>query len=438
MSVIVRFAPSPTGLLHVGNARTALLNWLFAKKLGGKFLLRIDDTDQARSTKAFEDAIYRDLGWLGLRHDLADRQINRLAVYSAAFYKLQAAGRIYPCYETEAELERQRSLLAARKLPPIYNRASLEPANKKKWEAEGRKPHWRFLLSRQKVNWADLVRGAVEIDTVTMSDPVVVREDGAFLYTLPSVADDVDFAISHVVRGEDHVTNTAAQIEIFEALGAKVPAFAHFPLLIGAGGEALSKRLGSLSLQQLREEGVEPLAVASYLAKIGTSDRVEPRLSLDELAAEFDFARIGRAPAHFVPEELTALNAKLLHILPYSAVKTRVPEGEAFWDAIKPNIAKVSDVPEMARLIHGPVNPVIEDAGLAASAAVLLPPEPWNEETWGAWTKAVAAETGAKGRGLFHPLRLALTGLEHGPELKKLLPLIGRDRTLARLKGQMA
>ena len=438
MSVIVRFAPSPTGLLHVGNARTALLNWLFAKKLGGRFLLRIDDTDQARSTKAFEEAIFRDLDWLGLRHDLADRQINRLAVYSVAFYKLQATGRIYPCYETEAELERQRSLLAARKLPPIYNRASLEPANKKKWEAEGRKPHWRFLLSRQKVAWTDLVRGAVEIDTATMSDPVVVREDGAFLYTLPSVADDVDFAISHVVRGEDHVTNTAAQIEIFEALGAKVPAFAHFPLLVGAGGEALSKRLGSLSLQQLREEGIEPLAVASYLAKIGTSDPVEPRLSLDELAAEFDFAKIGRAPAHFVPEELTALNAKLLHITPYSAVKTRVPEGESFWDAIKPNIAKVSDVPEMARLIHGPVTPVIEDAGLAAKAATLLPPEPWNEETWGAWTKSVAAETGAKGRGLFHPLRLALTGLEHGPELKKLLPLIGRDRSLARLKGQTA
>jgi glutamyl-tRNA synthetase len=443
MPVVVRFAPSPTGLLHVGNARTALLNWLFAKKLGGKFLLRIDDTDQARSTKAFEEAIHRDLEWLGLRHDLADRQINRLAVYSAAFYKLQAAGRIYPCYETETELERQRSLAAARKLPPIYNRASLEPANKKKWEAEGRKPHWRFLLSRRKVSWTDLVRGAVEIDTATMSDPVVVREDGAFLYTLPSVADDVDFAISHVVRGEDHVTNTAAQIEIFEALGAKVPAFAHFPLLVGSGGEALSKRLGSLSLQQLREEGMEPLAVASYLAKIGTSDPVEPRLSLDELAGEFDFARIGRAPAHFVPEELTALNAKLLHIMPYSAVKSRVPSldgvsGEAFWDAIKPNIAKVSDVPEMARLIHGPITPVIEDAALAASAAALLPPEPWNEETWGSWTKAVAAETGAKGRGLFHPLRLALTGLEHGPELKKLLPLIGRARAMARLKGETA
>jgi len=414
MSVIVRFAPSPTGLLHVGNARTALLNWLFAKKLGGKFILRIDDTDQARSTAAFEQAIYRDLEWLGLRHDLADRQINRLKIYSTAFYRLQASGRIYPCYETEAELERQRSLLAARKLPPIYNRGSLYPANKQKWEAEGRKPHWRFLLSRKKVTWTDLVRGAVEIDTATMSDPVVVREDGAFLYTLPSVADDVDMAITHVVRGEDHVTNTAAQIEIFEALGASVPAFAHFPLLVGAGGEALSKRLGSLSLQQLREEGIEPQAVASYLAKIG------------------------RAPAHFVPEELAALNAKLLHLLPYSAVSARVPEGEAFWDAIKSNIAKVSDVSEMARLIHGPVTPVIEDAALAAKAATLLPPEPWDQETWGIWTKAVAAATGAKGRGLFHPLRLALTGLEHGPELKKLLPLIGRERVLARLEGKTA
>jgi glutamyl-tRNA synthetase len=443
MSVTVRFAPSPTGLLHVGNARTALLNWLFAKRLGGKFILRIDDTDQARSTKAFEEAIFRDLAWLGLRHDLADRQINRLAVYSAAFYKLQASGRIYPAYETEAELERQRSLAAARRLPPVYNRASLEPANKAKWEAEERKPHWRFLLSRQKVSWTDLVRGPVEIDTATMSDPVVVREDGAFLYTLPSVADDVDMAITHVVRGEDHVTNTAAQIEIFEALGAPTPKFAHFPLLVGAGGEALSKRLGSLSLQQLREEGTEPLAVASYLAKIGTSDPVEPRLSLDELAAEFDFAKIGRAPAHFVPEELTALNGKLLHLLPYSAVEGRVPplegiSGEVFWDAIKSNITRLSDVAGMVRLIHGPVTPVIEDAGLAARAASLLPPEPWDQETWGAWTKAVAAATGAKGRGLFHPLRLALTGLEHGPELKKLLPLIGRDRSLARLEGKTA
>ena len=435
---IVRFAPSPTGLLHVGNARTALLNFLFAKKLGGKFLLRIDDTDAARSTKAFEDAIYRDLAWLGLSHDGTDRQINRLAIYSAAFYKLQAAGRIYPCFETEVELDRQRSLQAARKLPPVYNRASLEPANKAKWEAEGRKPHWRFLLSRKKVSWTDLVRGPVEIDTATMSDPVLVREDGAFLYTLPSVADDIDMAISHVVRGEDHVTNTAAQIEIFEALGGPVPKFAHFPLLVGASGEALSKRLGSLSLEQLRADGMEPMAVASYLAKIGTSDPVEPRLTLGELASEFDFAKIGRAPAHFVPEELAALNARLLHITPYSAVAASVPQGEAFWDAIKANLSKMADVAEMVRLVAGPVTPVIEDAGLAAKAAVLLPPEPWDEATWGAWTKAVSAETGAKGRGLFHPLRLALTAQEHGPELKKLLPLIGRERSLARLEGKTA
>ncbi len=438
MSITVRFAPSPTGLLHVGNARTALLNWLFAKKLGGRFLLRIDDTDAARSTKAFEEAIYRDLGWLGLAHDGTDRQINRLVKYSTAFYTLQASGRVYPCFETEGELERQRSLLAARKLPPIYNRASLDPVNAEKWKAEGRKPHWRFKLSRSKVGWTDLVRGPVEIDTATMSDPVLVREDGAFLYTLPSVADDIDMAISHVVRGEDHVTNTAAQIEMFQALGASIPKFAHFPLLVGAGGEALSKRLGSLSLEQLREDGMEPLAVAAYLAKIGTSDPVEPRQTLGELAAEFDFTKIGRAPAHFVAEELEGLNAKTLHAMPYSAVANAVPQGEAFWDAIKPNLNKLRDIAEMARLVSGPVTPVIEDAALATAAAALLPPEPWSQETWGAWTKAVSAQTGAKGRGLFHPLRLALTGLEHGPELKKLLPMIGRDKALARLNGETA
>jgi glutamyl-tRNA synthetase len=267
---------------------------------------------------------------------------------------------------------------------------------------------------------------------------VLVREDGAFLYTLQSVADDIDMAITHVVRGEDHVTNTAAQIEIFEALGAGVPKFAHFPLLVGAGGEALSKRLGSLSLEELRQEGLEPQAVASYLAKIGTSDPVEPRQSLGELANEFDFAKIGRAPAHFVSEELAALNAKTLHAMPFSAVAERMPLGEPFWDAVKSNLNKFSDVAEMARLVTGPVTPVIEDVALAASAAGLLPPEPWDEGTWGVWTKAVSAETGAKGRGLFHPLRLALTGRGDGPELKKLLPLIERGKVLSRLKGETA
>ena len=439
MTVTVRFAPSPTGLLHAGNARTALLNWLFARKMGGRFLLRIDDTDAARSTKAFEDAIYRDLAWLGLGHDGTDRQAARLPLYSAAFYQLQAAGRLYPAYETEAELERQRGLAAARHQPPIYNRASLDPATRAKWEAEGRTPHWRFKLSRAKVAWTDLVRGTVEIDTATMSDPVLVREDGAFLYTLPSVADDIDMAITHVVRGEDHVTNTAAQIEIFQALGAPMPAFAHFPLLVGAGGEALSKRLGSLSLDSLRADGMEALAVAAYLAKIGTSDPVEPRHSLGELAGEFDFAKIGRAPAHFVPEELETLNAKTLHALPYDAARLApLGIGAPLWDAIRPNLTRLSDAAALALLVTGPLTPLIEDAGLMTQAAALLPPEPWDEGTWPAWTKAVAQATGLKGKSLFHPLRLALTGQEHGPELKKLLPLIGRARTLARLEGKSA
>lgn len=438
MSIRVRFAPSPTGLLHAGNARTALLNWLFARKQGGQFVLRIDDTDAARSTPEFEQAIIRDLSWLGLGWDMTDRQSARTAIYTAAFDRLRDMGRIYPCYETEAELDRQRSLLTARKLPPIYNRASLDEANKAKWEAQGRVPHWRFKLTRSKVQWHDLVRGSVEIDTATMSDPVLVRADGAFLYTLPSVADDIDMAITHVVRGEDHVTNTAAQIEIFQALGATIPVFAHFPLLVGAGGEALSKRLGSLSLEQMRGDGLEALAVAAYLAKIGTSDPVEPRISLADLAAEFDFAKIGRAPAHFVPQELEALNAKTLHLMPYEAVEDRAGVSPALWDAVRPNLTKLSDARDFARLVSGPVTPVIEDAALAATATDLLPPEPWDESSWGTWTKAVGAATGAKGRGLFHPLRLALTGQEHGPELKKLLPLIGRAKVLARLKGETA
>ena len=439
--VIVRFAPSPTGLLHVGNARTALLNYLFARKMGGKFLLRIDDTDAARSEKKFEEAIYRDLDWLGIRHDLTDRQLGRVKIYSIAFYKLQAAGRVYPCYETEVELERQRGLARAMKKPPIYDRSALKLTDEQraKLEAEGRRPHWRFKLSRQKVAWRDLVRGAVEIDTATMSDPVLVREDGAFLYTLPSVADDLDFSISHVVRGEDHVTNTAAQIEIFEALGGPVPAFAHFPLLVGAGGEALSKRLGSLSLESLREDGMEAMAVASYLAKIGTSDPIEPRLTLDELARDFDFAKVGRAPAHFDPEELKALNARSLHQMPYDAARF-APLGlsETLWNAIRPNLTKIADAAGLALLVSGPVTPVIEDSGLVAKAASLLPPEPWDETTWPAWTGLISAQTGLKGRGLFHPLRLALTGRGDGPELKKLLPLIGRAKALARLEGNAA
>ena len=445
MSVLVRFAPSPTGLLHVGNARTAMLNYLFAKKHAGKFMLRIDDTDTERSKPEFEDAICDDLNWLGLERQIFSRQFARVGAYRNAFEILQRAGLLYPCYESAAELERKRALQLARRKPPVYDRAALKLTKEERSaiEARGLKPHWRFKLSQSKVGWRDLIRGGIEIDTATLSDPVLVREDGAFLYTLPSVVDDIQFSVTHVIRGEDHVTNTAVQIEIFRAFHADVPEFAHHPLLMGAGGEALSKRIGSLSLRSLREDGIEPLALASYLAKIGTSDPVELRPSLEILAAEFDFAKIGRAPAHFDPAELANLNTKLLHALSYAAVAPRlaalgVGGGEAFWEAVKPNLAKVSDAAALWRMVEGPLQPVIEDADFAAGAGALLPPEPWDETTWGLWTKAVSGQTGAKGRALYHPLRMALTASEHGPELKKLLPLIGRAKALARLKGETA
>ncbi len=443
--VVVRFAPSPTGLLHVGNARTAMLNVLLAKKHDGQFLLRIDDTDSERSKPEFEEAILDDLDWLGIVHDLFARQSEREARHHEAAEKLKAAGRLYPAYETQGELERRRKRQIALGRPPVYDRAALAltAAERAKLEAEGRRPHWRFKLSHAKVKWHDEIRGEVEIDTAHLSDPVLIREDGRFLYTLPSIVDDVEFAVSHIVRGEDHVTNTAAQIEIFEALGAVVPAFAHHPLLIGAGGQALSKRLGSLSLRSLREDGIEALTLACYLAKTGTSDTIELRAGMDELAAEFEFAKIGRAPAHFDPAELINLNSKLLHGLPYEAAEARlaalgVGGGRPFWAAVQPNLARLSDAADLWLLVAGPVDPVIENPSFCGAAASLLPPEPWDETTWTDWTKAVSGQTGAKGRDLYHPLRLALTGRERGPELKKLLPLIGRARALARLQGKVA
>lgn len=443
MTVIVRVAPSPTGYLHVGNARAALLNYLFALHAGGKFMLRIDDTDDTRSKPEYEAAILEDLKWLGLAHQIFARQSDRTDRYREAAERLKTAGRLYPCYETAAELDRRRKRQMAAGKPPIYDRAALAltSAQRDAFEAEGRKPHWRFKLSHNKVYWNDLIRGPVEIDTATLSDPVLIREDGRFLYTLPSVVDDADFAVSHILRGEDHVTNSAPQIEIFEALGAPVPRFAHFALFVAAGGEVLSKREGSLSLRTLREDGIEPLALAAYLARIGTSDSIEPALSLNELAAGFAFEKMGRALAHFDMGELTALNARTLHAMPYDIVAPRLMVlgvRQAAWEAVKANVTRLADAAELQRLVTGPVTPVIEDAAFAARALALLPPEPWDEGTWGAWTRAVGTDTGAKGRALFHPLRLALTGLEHGPELRKLLPLIGRAKAMARLEGQIA
>ena len=441
----VRFAPSPTGKLHVGNVRTALHNWLFAKGQGGAFLLRIDDTDDERSEKRFEDLILEDLAWLGLTHDRFARQSERMERYDAVAADLKARGLLYACYETPEELERKRKLQRARGLPPVYDRSALALSDEERaqLEAEGRKPHWRFKLSQSAVEWDDLVRGAVSIDTASVSDPVLIRADGRYLYTLPSVVDDMDFAITHVIRGEDHVTNTATQVELFRILGAAPPQFAHTSLLVGAEGEGLSKRLGSLSIEELREKGIEPLAITGLLAKLGTSDPVEPRDSLETLAGEFDFAKLGRAPARFDPAVLENLNAKLLAALPYEAVSGRldamgVGGGASFWEAIRDNLAKLGDARDWWAVVAGPVEPQIEDPAFLAEAVAALPEGPLDEGTWEVWTGALKAKTGAKGKALFLPLRLALTGRPHGPEMKKLLSLIGRDTILARLRGEAA
>jgi len=446
MSVKVRFAPSPTGRLHVGNVRTALANWLFARGQDGQFVLRIDDTDLERSTKAFEQGIKDDLTWLGMAWDATDNQSARFAHYEAAAEKLKADGRLYPAYETQEELTLRRNMQRKLGKPPIYDRAALKLTAEQiaAYEAEGRRPHWRFRLDGRRVVWNDLVRGECDVDTASMSDPVLIREDGLFLYTLPSVVDDIEMAITHVIRGEDHVTNTGAQIEIFEALGARAPAFAHMPLLVDAGGGGLSKRdlEGPLAIGNLRDAGYEPLAIVSYLSRIGTSDAVEPAESNLALAKSFAFSKMGRAPARFHAEELDRLNAQTLHAMSYAAAKPRLAAldadlGEAFWTAVRANLAKFEDAAGWAAVVKGPIHPVIEDAAFLETAARLLPAE-IDETAWKTWGEAIAAETGAKGRALFMPLRLALTGQERSPDMGPLLPLIGRDRIEKRLRGEAA
>jgi glutamyl-tRNA synthetase len=422
-----------------------LFNWLFARKHGGSFLLRLDDTDAERSTEEFAEGIREDLAWLGIDWANEVRQSDRVALCDAAVEKLKRSGRLYPAYETPEELELKRKRQLARGKPPVYDRAALKltDEDRARLEKEGRSPHWRFKLEQRDVAWDDLVRGRQHVDAASLSDPVLVREDGTYLYTLPSVVDDIDLGITHVIRGEDHVANTAPQIQLFEALGATPPAFGHHNLLVGPDGQALSKRERSNSISGLREEGIEPIAVASYAATIGTSDPVAPHASLDELVAAFDFGKLSRAPARFDGHELRLLNARLLHALPYEAVATQlralgVSGGPAFWEAVRGNLAVLGDALNWWRVVEGPLAPVIEEPTLCRAAAELLPPEPWDGETWSLWSNAVKQATGAKGKALFQPLRLALTGEEHGPELKQLLPLIGRARAAARLNGDVA
>ncbi len=441
---VVRFAPSPTGRIHIGNARTALFNYLFARRGHGRFILRFDDTDAERSREEYAAAIEVDLAWLGIQPDLVTRQSQRFPAYAAAADKLRALGRLYPCFETAEELDRRRKRQIGRGLPPIYDRAALGLTSDERaaLEAQGRRPHWRFKLEPRIVHWTDLVRGESHIDTASLSDPVLIREDGSWLYTLPSVVDDIDLGVTHVIRGEDHVTNTAVQIELFEALAGPglAPAFGHHNLLTAASGEGLSKRSGALSIGSLREAGVEPLAVAALAVLTGTSASVQPVRSLSELMSLFDIAHTSRQSARFDEHDLTALSARTLLGLDYESARDRLEahdilghKAEPFWLAVRGNLTQFLDVVGWWRVVEGDITPVHEDAAFLAEARAALPEEPWDHATFGAWTARLKQETGRKGKALFHPLRLALTGRENGPEMAALLPLIGRLRTLARL-----
>ncbi|MGY6709199.1 MAG: glutamate--tRNA ligase [Rhizobiaceae bacterium] len=455
MTVTVRFAPSPTGHIHIGNARTALFNWLFALKHGGRYILRFDDTDIQRSRREYAEAIAQDLRWLGVEPHETVYQSGRFALYDAAVVKLKQAGLLYPCYETAEELERRRKLRLSRRLPPVYGREALKltDAEREALEAEGRKPHWRFLLPnydatpdqprRTEIHWDDVVRGPQTVDLASLSDPVLIREDGTYLYTLPSVVDDIDMGVTHVIRGDDHITNTGAQIAIFQALGAQAPAFGHHNLLTAADGSGLSKRSGALSISTLRESGLEPMALASLAVLTGSSESIDAVPSLDKLAERFEPAHASRSAAKFDPADLWALNRTLIHGMPFDAVARRLftlgvsgDRAEPFWLAVRGNLDRVEEAGDWWRIVtkgpDGDAGLSDEDRDFARAAFDHLPPEPWDETTWKLWTEAVKQSSGRKGRALFMPLRLALTGRDKGPEIASLLPLLGREGTLAR------
>ncbi|VWX54985.1 glutamate--tRNA ligase [Novosphingobium sp. 9U] len=441
MTVVTRFAPSPTGHLHVGNVRAALHNFLLAKHHGGRFLLRIDDTDAERSREEYVEAIRADLAWLGIVPEAEERQSQRFEIYEEAFARLADAGRVYPCWETPQELDLKRKVLLGRGLPPVYDRAALQIPEIERMRriADGDMPHWRFLLDRDAaITWDDGIRGPQKFDPAQMSDPVVRRADRSWLYMLPSVIDDVAMGVTDVLRGEDHVSNTASQVQMFEALGAPLPRFAHEALLTGAEGK-LSKRLGSLGIAHFREIGIEPAALVALLARLGTSDSIDPALDVEALAASFDLSRFGRAPARFDEAELERVNAAVVHALPFEAVAARLPEGmdASAWEVVRPNLSHVHEAADWWQVVTGPIaSPEVsdEDRAYLSQAAQALE-ENWGEDPWHALTGALKASTGRKGKALFLPLRQALTGMDHGPDMGALLPLIGRDRALERLRS---
>ena len=442
----VRFAPSPTGKLHVGNVRMALINFLHACRRGGEFILRLDDTDDTRCTEEFARGIREDLTWLGLKWHAEHKQSERMASYQAARDKLINDGRLYACYETSEELNLKRKRLLNAGKPPIYDRAALNLTNEKivTYKAEGRKPHWRFKLLGDDIVWEDLVRGSVRFQANDLSDPVVIREDGRFLYMLPSVVDDLEMGITDVLRGEDHVSNTAVQVQMFKALGGAAPTFGHFSLITGGHGEALSKRLGSLSLESMRDDGLLPQSIVCALAKLGTPDPIEPSRDIQTVIASFDITKFGRANARFNPDDLTAVNARIVRSLPFDDVSVELKgygiegaKAAIFWTTVRANVKKIRDAVGLWPLVSGAITPVIGESDFAALALSKLPEE-ISVETWSEWTGSIKTASGRKGRQLFMPLRLMLTGMDHGPELAPLLPLMGRARIAARLRGEIA
>ena len=430
-----RFAPSPTGHIHVGNLRTALMNYLIARKAGGTFILRLDDTDRERSKQEYADGIQRDLEWLGLQWDRIERQSDRLDRYAEAADNLRASGRLYEVFETPTELDLKRKKQLNMGRPPVYDRAGLGLGDDQKaaLRAEGREGYWRFRLDHERIEWPDGIIGEVSIDAASVSDPVLIRADGQVLYTFASSVDDVDMGVTDIVRGADHVTNTATQIQIIRALGAEPPRFAHHSLLTGPQGEELSKRLGTLSLRDLREQGVAPQALLSLMARLGSSQPVALRMSLDELAEGFDLSQFGASPTKFDAEDLWPLTRERNQHLPYESVRDRiaamgVPDEIAprFWAVARQNITRLDDLSEWWTLMRDGARPAVapEDAEFVAQALALLPPRPWTDATWGEWTAAVKSARGRKGKGLFMPLRKALTGMDHGPEMAGLMPLL--------------
>ena len=440
MSIITRFAPSPTGLLHIGNARTALINWLYTKKLGGKFILRIDDTDVERSKQEYIDAIKRDLEWLNLNWDSSFKQSERIELYKSAKEKLIKDGRLYPCYETQEELSLKKKSLLSRNLPPIYDRASLNLSDSKKKELEdsGIKPHWRFLLDKEEITWNDEIRGPMYFSPSNLSDPVLFRADGTMTYTLASIVDDIETSITNIIRGEDHLSNSATHIQMFKALGAKkIPTFAHLSLLVSKDQE-ISKRLGGFDLASLKSKSIDYMAINSFLAKLGTSDPVDYKFYMEELVESFAISKFGKAPANYDISELERLNTKLLHHMDYTLVKPRLASqgltdiSQEFWESVKTNISTIREIEMWHKICSPDFEPITIDLNFTKQAALSLPLH-FNKESYGNWLNELKALK--TGTNLFKPLRLALTGLESGPELYNLINMLGYSESVRRLNG---